>query len=67
MFKGMYDLMNKLKEKPISDKVALQKNATPILMPQDLLSSEKRQQNLTDIRTLLSLPDEEYDKIFLRP
>lgn len=61
----MYDLMNKLKEKPLSDKIALQKNATPILTPQDLLSSEKRQQNLTDIRTLLSLPDDEYDKIFL--
>lgn len=65
MFNGMYDLMNKLKKKPISEKIALQKNATPILSAEDLLSGEKRQQTLTDIRTLLNLPDEEYNKIFL--
>ncbi|HEV2613817.1 MAG TPA: TraI domain-containing protein [Gammaproteobacteria bacterium] len=57
--------MNKLKKKPLSQKVALQKNATPILSAEDLLSSEKRQQTLSDIRTLLNLPDEEYDKVFL--
>jgi integrating conjugative element relaxase (TIGR03760 family) len=65
MFNGMYDLMNKIKKKPITDKIALQKNATPILTAEDLLSSEKRQQILSEIRTLLSLSDEEYNKIFL--
>jgi integrating conjugative element relaxase (TIGR03760 family) len=65
MFNGLYDLMNKLKKKPLSEKVALQKNATPILSAEDLLSGEKRQQILSDIRTLLNLPDEEYNKIFL--
>lgn len=60
----MYDLMNKLKEKPINNKIALHKNPTPILSAEDLLSSEKRQQILTDMRTLLNLPDDEYDRIF---
>ncbi len=66
MFNGMYDLMNKLKKKPITEKIALQKNATPILSTDDLLSSEKRQHVLTDIRTLMNLPEDEYNRIFLR-
>ncbi|MDX2163785.1 MAG: TraI domain-containing protein [Gammaproteobacteria bacterium] len=66
MFNGMYDLMNKLKKKPITDKIALQKNATPLLTAEELLSTEKRQQILSDIRTLLNLPDEEYNRVFLR-
>lgn len=65
MFNGMYDLMNKLRKKPISDSVALQKNATPILTAEELLSTEKRQQILSEMRALLSLPDEEYNRIFL--
>jgi len=66
MFNGMYDLMNKLKKKPITEKVALQKNATPLLTAEELLSTEKRQQILSDMRTLLNLPDDEYNRVFLR-
>jgi integrating conjugative element relaxase (TIGR03760 family) len=40
------------------------KDPTPILSADILLATEKRQQCLTEIRNLLSLPDEEFNRVF---
>jgi integrating conjugative element relaxase (TIGR03760 family) len=64
MFKGMYDLI-KNKKKPLSERPAVHRDPTPILSADILLSTEKRQQALNDIRSLLNLPDDEFQKLFL--
>jgi len=42
----------------------LHKDPTPILSADILLATEKRQQSITEIRNLLSLPDEEFHRVF---
>ena len=64
IFKGMYSLIKS--KKPLSDKKAAHRDPVPILSADHLLATEKCQQILTDTRALLSLPDEEYEKIFLK-
>jgi integrating conjugative element relaxase (TIGR03760 family) len=65
MFKGMFDLASKGKKKPIVEKGTVHVDPTPILSSEQLLQTEKRQQTLQDIRDLLSLPDDEYNRVFL--
>lgn len=64
IFKGMYSLIKS--KKPLSEKKAIHRDPVPILSADHLLATEKRQQALSDLRGLLSLPDEEYERIFLR-
>ncbi len=64
IFKGMYSLIKS--KKPLSEKKIVHRDPVPILSADQLLATEKRQQALTDMRGLLSLPDEEYERIFLK-
>lgn len=64
IFKGMYSLIKS--KKPLSKKKITHRDPVPILSADHLLATEKRQQALTDMRGLLSLPDEEFERIFLK-
>src|SRR5437879_1787218 len=65
IFKGMYGLIKN--KKPLAtEKKMTHRDPVPILSADHLLATEKRQQTLTDMRGLLSLPDEEYQNIFLK-
>lgn len=65
IFKGMYSLI-KNKKSLTAEKKITHRDPVPILSADSLLATEKRQQALTDMRGLLSLPDEEYQNIFLK-
>jgi integrating conjugative element relaxase (TIGR03760 family) len=64
IFNGMYSLIKS--KKPLSDKQIAHRDPVPILSANQLLGTEKRQQILTDTSALLSLPNDEYERIFLK-
>jgi integrating conjugative element relaxase (TIGR03760 family) len=65
VLKGISEALKTRKENHEQKKVVSQ-DAVPILSADQLLSTEKRQQMISDIQGLLNLPEEEYKKIFLK-
>jgi len=65
IFKGMHELIGRSPKKSMAaEKAMLHKDPIPILQADQLLQTEKRQQVLADLRSLLSLPDEEFNYWF---
>ncbi len=64
MFKGMQNIFGKMKKDKL-EKVLAESPVTPVLNADDLLASESRQRTIKEIRDLMSLPEEEFDRWFL--
>jgi integrating conjugative element relaxase (TIGR03760 family) len=64
IFRGMYDLIGKTRKKPFGEVAIVHKDPVPILSADQLLATEKRQQALGDMRSLLNLPEEEFKQWF---